>query len=239
VFTSAPEAVGTLQLTINRLGGSDGSVSVDVSALGGSATAGDDFLGMPATLTLADGETVGSVALQIVDDGDVESDEIAVFQLANATGGASIGPVSQATVLIVDNDTGTSGDADGDTFVVPADCNDADAGMYPGATEIKHDGIDQDCNGFDLTIDITRARYLAAKDKLIIWATSARGSSADLSAEILLQDGSVVTRPLRWKDTKNRWQRSQKNFASKYGSPPVSLSVQGAEGNEAEIVDIR
>jgi hypothetical protein len=40
-------------------------------------------------------------------------------------------------------------DDDGDGASPPADCNDRDDTVYPGAVEIADDGIDQDCNGAD------------------------------------------------------------------------------------------
>ncbi len=45
---------------------------------------------------------------------------------------------------------------------------------------MKHDGVDQDCNGYDLTIDVLKANYDPAAQQLHVVATSTLGASAML-----------------------------------------------------------
>jgi hypothetical protein len=45
-------------------------------------------------------------------------------------------------------------DTDGDGYTIAqGDCNDNNSSVYPGATEIAGDGVDQDCNGRDLVVN--------------------------------------------------------------------------------------
>ncbi len=125
-------------------------------------------------------------------------------------------------------------DADGDGFFAeascgtPIDCNDADSAVYPGATEVVSDGIDQNCNGYDLTINITKALYTGSNDRLVIFATSTQGSNAGLVAEI----PGMGTYSLNWNNSKNRWQKSI-GKALKKGLQPdsgITITVSGVEG---------
>ncbi len=113
-------------------------------------------------------------------------------------------------------------DADGDGYVAELDCNDADAAVYPGAAEIKHDGIDQDCNGYDLTIDITVARFLA--HRLHVEAKSALGKDAQLTL--------VGYGPMRWSRLLRRWTITVTRLAAS----PLTVTVSGKEGAESRAV---
>ena len=54
-------------------------------------------------------------------------------------------------------------DVDNDFYSPPADCNDNDASVNPGAIEIANDGIDQNCDGIDL-IDVDLDGFDIAQD---------------------------------------------------------------------------
>jgi hypothetical protein len=56
-------------------------------------------------------------------------------------------------------------DADGDGVQVPADCNDANPAIRPGAKDIRGDGIDQNCDGRDGRIRVLNRRIAG------FWAT--------------------------------------------------------------------
>ena len=111
-------------------------------------------------------------------------------------------------------------DADGDTYVAGVDCNDNDASIYPGAIETKFDGIDQDCNGYDLTIRITRATYYGKPRVLTVEATSRLGKKANL---VLVGYG-----PMKWSSYRRVWYL----IVTRVRQDPGIVTVSGIEGTE-------
>jgi len=112
------------------------------------------------------------------------------------------------------------------------DCNDNNAGIYPGAAEIKRDGIDQDCNGYDLTINIVKAVYSKSDKRLAVEATSALGKNANLY--LYSGDMSKNYGLMNWNRRLNRWGKTVVALTN-----PGTVTVSGIEGKESAVVTFK
>ena len=104
--TNVSEAVGQATVTVQRINGSDGAVSVSFSAVAGTATAGQDFTSASGTLTWADGDSSAKTfKVTVINDTIQESNETVLLALASPTGGATLDDTQKtATLTIIDND---------------------------------------------------------------------------------------------------------------------------------------
>jgi len=102
---SVDESAGTVTITVERTGNTNGAVSVDYAlASGGTATALNDFTLTNGTLNFADGEISKTFDVTLIDDNTDEPNETVKIALSNATNGATIGTNSNIIVTINDND---------------------------------------------------------------------------------------------------------------------------------------
>lgn len=109
-------------------------------------------------------------------------------------------------------------DDDGDGYVVTSDCNDNDPTVHPGAAEKRRDGIDQDCNGYDLSIRVHHAVYSHDGASLRIRVTSALGAEAALEI--------IDLGPLTWRAVYHDWIWE----SGALGEPRETLTIRGIEG---------
>ncbi|XP_074063616.1 adhesion G-protein coupled receptor V1-like isoform X2 [Macrotis lagotis] len=94
-----------VQLSIERIGGSLGQVTVEWCVVGGTAIEGIDFMGEGEILHFAEGETKKTVTLTILDDSEPEDDENIIVSLVYTEGGSRILPsFDTVTVNILAND---------------------------------------------------------------------------------------------------------------------------------------
>ncbi len=104
----------------------------NASGFGGSTT-------FPATFSAAAPMTAGTYIW-----------EMAYYGNTDGSGHSEVRVSTNSFIVVAPTDPNDV-DNDGDGLSEnQGDCNDMDAGIFPGASEICGDGIDQDCNGVDL-----------------------------------------------------------------------------------------
>ena len=97
------EDISSITLEVNRLGGSDGAVSVDYYTSDESAIAGQDYVAQSGTLDFADGQDTRTVTINLLNDSIVEGTETFSVILDNPIGTTLLAPRT-STVTIVDDD---------------------------------------------------------------------------------------------------------------------------------------
>jgi uncharacterized delta-60 repeat protein len=92
-------------VSVRRVGGLSGAVTVDYATHSGSADAGADYLDVSGTLTFAPGENFKTFQIPIIDDLLAESDETVLLSLTNAVGVSAISRQPVATLTIISDDS--------------------------------------------------------------------------------------------------------------------------------------
>jgi Calx-beta domain len=102
------ETDGQATVTVERLDGVGGAVSVEYATSDGSATAGSDYIATSGTLNWAAGDGADKTfTVPVSWDGRAEGTETISLALANAGGGADLGPTAAAILRV--GDDGASG----------------------------------------------------------------------------------------------------------------------------------
>jgi hypothetical protein len=98
------EAAGSVQVVVERIGGSAGPASVQYATFSGTAVVGSDFAAISGPLTWSDGAAgAKTISIPIINDPFVEADETFAVTLSDASG-AVLGAPATATVTIVSDD---------------------------------------------------------------------------------------------------------------------------------------
>jgi hypothetical protein len=100
-----PETQSQATISVRRVEGTGGTVTVDYEAAGGTAVAGQDYTPISGTLTFNPGESgPKSFAVSLADDAVPDGDKTVNLTLTNPTGGAALGSPNTATLVILDSD---------------------------------------------------------------------------------------------------------------------------------------
>ncbi len=106
---AAAENGGTITITVERSGGSQGAVTVGYATSNGSANSNSDYTFVSGTLSFAAGETTKTFSVSVTDDATIDGNKTVNLALSGPTGGAILGTTASAVLTIMDNETVTFG----------------------------------------------------------------------------------------------------------------------------------
>lgn len=102
---SGLEDSGGVTVTVRRIGGADGTVSVNYATVADTAQQGVDYGNASGTLTWADGDASDrTFVVPLFSDTEVEGTERVGLELSSPSGGSALGARAMAEVLILDSD---------------------------------------------------------------------------------------------------------------------------------------
>lgn len=94
------ESVGSVEVIVDRMKGSDGEVTVEYETTNGTAKEDQDYEETTGTLTFKAGEAQKVIYVPILKDSNNEADESFSVKLSNPTGGAILQTPSTTTITI-------------------------------------------------------------------------------------------------------------------------------------------
>jgi hypothetical protein len=155
---------------------------------------GGDLITSPPADTDVDNDGYDPPADCDDDDIDVNPGETETYNQKDDDCDGGVDEGFSAYYADSDNDGYGTGDASwhdtvpADSATVAGDCDDEDESVHPGATDVRDDGIDQDCSGSDATSAVSTVTYLDASKG--VWTNKNR--TVSFTALVTSADASCV-----------------------------------------------
>src|SRR5262249_19719997 len=100
VLYQAPPGASSASVVVLRTGGATGTVTASYATGGGNARPGVDYMPVSGVLTFGPGETTKTIAVPLLNNTNPGTDLAFGLALGAPSGGASLGPVVAAAVLV-------------------------------------------------------------------------------------------------------------------------------------------
>lgn len=175
------ENAGTILVSVRRVNGTGGAISVVYATGDGTATAGADYTAAGGVLSWPNGDaTDKTFSIAVATDGLVEGNETANLTLSSPTGGATLGSPATSVLTITDS-TPNPGGVFTDVF------------ERPNGAAIGNNWVERDPNAFSLSAGraVKNSSSGVGGDALVYRPAAENSTEVEIAAELRLTTGSV------------------------------------------------